>query len=420
MTLAEVGLYMKKLIVAACAALLVCACSSAPTDSSPSGVSAPIADLPRSLTGGEQKIISAANDFSWALFARVANTPKDVNVFVSPLSASMSLAMAMNGTANSTYDQMRTTLAYGSATDAEINGSYKSAIALLRSLDNTTDIRIANSIWYDKAFQVKQTFIDVSKASFDASVTPLDFKSAASVATINDWVNTATVGAIPKIIDQIDASQVMFLINAIYFKGSWRQKFDPAETVDAPFHGIAGDETMKLMHRIGALRFVYRSDLAAAEIFYGDSAFSMTVVMPQGTATIDNVASQLTNNAAWTALLAQMNTAKRIDLFLPRLKLEWERKLKPDLVALGMRDAFSDGIADFSRLTTQSVVISEVKQKTYVDINEEGTTAAAVTNTEISVTSATPQFRVERPFIFVIRERLTGTILFMGKIVRMP
>src|SRR5436190_20760194 len=123
---------------------------------------------------------------------------------------------------------MRTALAFGTASDADINASYKSLIALLRGLDPSVDFRIANSIWYRNGFPFNQTFLDAGATWFDAKVGALDFAQPAAVTTINDWVSTATNGKIPKIIDQIASDQVMFLINAIYFKGSWRDKFDPA------------------------------------------------------------------------------------------------------------------------------------------------------------------------------------------------
>lgn len=407
--------------VAALGALaLLSACSSS-TEPAPGTQSAPLDNLPRQLTAGEQSLVTAANDFSFALFREVASANKDSNVFASPLSASMALGMAMNGAAGPTYTQMRTALAFGTATDDDINASYKSLITLLRGLDPSVDFRIANSIWYRSGFPFNQSFLDLSKSAFDATVAGLDFSSPAAVNTINDWVSTATNAKIPKIIDQIESDQVMFLINAIYFKGSWRDKFDPAETKDDVFHGIAGDQPMRLMHRRGTMRFLFRQDLAAVDLPYGNSAYTMTVILPQSGTSVDQLASSLTT-ATWTTLTSQFHDFTS-DVWIPRLKLEWQRELNDDLKALGMHDAFVPDGADFTRMSTtrgHNLFIDKVKQKTYVDINEEGTEAAAVTSVGISVTSLPPSIRVDRPFLFVIRERLSGTIVFMGKIVRMP
>jgi serpin B len=213
----------------------------------------------------------------------------------------------------------------------------------------------------------------------------------------------------------------MFLINAIYFKGSWRDKFDPAETKDDTFHGIAGDQPVKLMHRHGKLSFAFNTQFTAADLPYGNSTYSMTVLLPNPGTTIDQLAASL-QSGAWTSWIGQFHEMST-DIWLPKLKLEWQRDLNDDLKAMGMRDAFIPDGADFTRMSStqgRHLFIDKVKQKTYVDINEEGTEAAAVTSVGISLTSLPPQLRVDRPYIFVIRERLSGTILFMGKIVRMP
>ncbi len=411
---------IKRTVAAASLALVVAACSSS-TAPSPGSQAAPVDKLPRQLTAGEQTIVSAANDFSFGLFRQIAAAKKDSNAFTSPLSASMALGMTMNGASGATYTQMKSTLGFGSTTDADINASYKSLIALLRGLDPTVDFRIANSIWYRSGFPFEQPFLDVSKSAFDATVTGLDFSSPSAVTAINDWVSTATAAKIPKIIDKIDGDQVMFLINAIYFKGSWRDKFDPAETKDDTFHGIAGDQPMKLMHRHGKLSFAFTTQFAAADMPYGNSAYSMTVLLPNPGTTIDQLAASL-QSSTWTTWMGQFHEMTT-DIWMPKLKLEWQRELNDDLKAMGMRDAFIPDGADFTRMSStqgRHLYIDKVKQKTYVDINEEGTEAAAVTSVGISVTSLPPSLRVDRPFIFVIRERLSGTILFMGKIVRMP
>jgi len=168
------------------------------------------------------------------------------------------------------------------------------------------------------------------------------------------------------------------------------------------------------------MKYLQTADFHAVDLPYGNSAYAMTVVLPNEGRSIDAVAASL-QNAAWTEWIGQLRDAE-VDLYLPRLKLAWERALIPDLQSLGMRAAFVAGGADFTRLSPagRQLFISVVKQKTYVDVDEEGTEAAAVTNVGISFVSmpARVSFRVDRPFIFVLRERLSGTILFMGRIVR--
>ena len=412
---------LSRLVIPTAVALVAaCTSSTGPGTDEPS----PALDaLPRALTAGEQRVIGAANDFSFALFRRLNAAQQNDNVFTSPLSASMALGMAMNGAAGTTYDEMRSTLGFGAAaTETEIGESYKSLIALLRGLDPAVDFRIANSIWYRTGFPVNQSFLDAGRNWFDARASAIDFGSPTAVPTINDWVSTATAGKIPTILDTIRGDQVMFLINAIYFKGSWRTKFDPAVTIDAPFRGVGGEQPAKLMHREGTMKYLQTGDFQAVDLPYGNNAYSMTVVLPNEGRSVDAVAASL-ESSPWTQWTAQFRDAE-VDLHLPRFKLAWERGLIPDLQSLGMQAAFVPGGADFTRLSPagRELFISVVKQKTYVDVNEEGTEAAAVTNVGISRVSMPVRvpFRVDRPFIFVLRERLSGTILFMGKIVRMP
>jgi serpin B len=415
--------HLSRSIVAAAVLALAAGCQTILEPAPPPGSQIPeLQTLPRSLSAAEQSLISSSNSFSFALFRQVVAASKDSNVFASPLSADMALGMTMGGAAGATYDQMRATLGFGTASDADINLSYQGLLALLTTIDPTSDIRVANSIWYRNGFPFNQSFLDASKANFNASVKGLDFAQPAAVTSINDWVSTATSGKILTIIDKISADQVMFLINAIYFKGNWRDRFDAAETKDDVFHGVVGNQPMRLMHRHGTLRLLSRSDLTAVDLPYGNGAYSMTVLLPATTSSVDQVAATLTPDA-WNALVGQLHEVTS-DLWMPKLKLEWERTLNGDLKALGMRDAFIPDGADFTRMSPRglNLYIDKVKQKTYVDINEEGTEAAAVTAVGITTTAAiiNPQFRADHPFIFVIRERLTGTIMFMGKIVRMP
>ena len=407
---------------AATALGLLTACGST-TDPGTGGTRpAALQALPRALTASEQKVIGAANDFSFSLFRQVSSAQQGANVFTSPLSASMALGMTMNGAANATYDQMRAALAFGGASETDINQGYKSLIALLRGLDASVDFRIANSVWYRTGFPFNQTFLDASATWFDAQVTALDFASPSAVTTINTWVSSATAAKIPKIVDQISSDQVMLLINAIYFKGSWRDKFDATKTIDAPFHGIVGDRSAKLMHRNATIAYLGTADFDAADLPYGNSAFSMTVLLPKAGKNIETIASGI-QGTDWATWAAQFHDAT-MDLYLPRFTFSWERTLNDDLKALGMRDAFAASGADFTRMSPRGreLYISFVKQKTFVDVNEEGTEAAAATSVGVSVTSAPVPvvIRVDRPFLFVIRERLSGTVLFIGKVVTLP
>jgi serine protease inhibitor len=412
-------------ISVACAA--ACHDSTSPRIASTQPAPATLTQLPRALTPAEAAVRDAANAFSFALWGKVNAAQPDTNVFLSPLSASFSLGMALNGAAGVTYDQMHGALQFGTSSLGDINASYKSLIALLQSLDPTVKMQVANSIWYRAGFPVLPSFIDSTTANFGATVQGLNFSDQqSSLATINGWASNATNGKIPTVLDEIDGQAEMFLMNAIYFKGSWRSQFDPAQTATATFTPAVGaPQSMQLMHQLSALNYAVTPAFQAVDLSYGDSAFAMTVLLPTAGTSVETLAASLTP-ASWQTIVASLRPLEQVDLSFPKITLGYKRRLNPDLQALGMIEPFDSNGADFTRMASapaaSSLYISFVQQDSYVDINEEGTEAAAVTVTGIFTTAEQipPVVRVDHPYIVVIRERLTGTVLFMGKVVRMP
>jgi serine protease inhibitor len=403
------------------AAVAACRSPSAPGDSD---TPEPITALPRALSASEQGLIGASNTFGFNLFGAINKTYAGRNLFISPLSASMALGMTMNGANGTTLDEMRSTLGYGTSSLADIDAAYRSLIDLLRGLDKRVDFKLANSIWYRAGFPFEASFLQTTRDYFDATVTGLDFAAPSAPATINAWVQTATNGKIPTIVDgPIRDDLVMFLINAIYFKGSWTAQFDKAKTRADQFTTGGGTKVpVTMMERSAPARYGETGGAQVVDLPYGGGAFSMTIVLPPQGRSVDDFVATL-DAARWTELTGPLRDATKLHLFMPKFRLEWKEELSAQLKALGMRAAFAD--ADFtgmSRSAGRSLVISEVKQKTFVDIYEEGTEAAAVTSVSIGVTAApiNPVVRVDRPFIFAIRERLSGTVLFLGKIAQPP
>jgi len=381
--------------------------------------------LPRQLTPAEQNVLVAANAYSFGLWGTINRAQRDSNVFISPLSASFALGMTMNGAAGQTYNEMRSALQFGTASLASIDSGYKSLIALLTGLDASTTMQIANSIFYRKDFPFNQSFLSDASTWFAADVKAQDFNDGpGTLSAVNGWANEKTHGRIPVVLGQVDPQDVMYLLNAIYFKGLWRDKFDPAATRDAPFHPSTGsDQPAKLMFRQGTMPYVETNTYQAVDLAYGDSAFTMTVLLPKAGSDVEQVAASLTPDA-WQTLTSSFR-ARQIALSFPKITFSWKRKLKDDMKALGMVSAFVPDGADFTQMSTSAgkkLYISLLQQNTFVAIDEEGTEAAAVTIVGITTTSApaVTEMRVDRPYIFVIRERLSGTILFMGKIARLP
>lgn len=381
-------------------------------------------DLPRPLSSAETRLVDAGNQFTFDLFREATRAlPSDSNAFLSPLSASMVLGMTLNGARAETFDAVRAALRVGVAAQAEINQGYRDLLQLLLGLDAKTEVQVANSMWARSGFVLLPAFVDAGRTYFGAEIRSLDFASPAAVPTINTWVDQQTKGRIPKLLDQIEPEEVLLLINAIYFKGRWRAPFDPKLTQPAPFTGADGRvrSVPTMSQSAGSLLHAATSDYEAADLLYGNGAFAMTVVLPREGTTPAQVLEGL-NPAAWLALSAQFQ-ANQMTVALPKFRLEYTRRMNDDLAALGMGIAFDPTRADLSGIADvapERLYLTEVLQKTFVEVNEEGTEAAAATKASVGVTSAPPAFVVNRPFLFAIRERLSGTILFIGQINVLP
>jgi serine protease inhibitor len=378
-----------------------------------------LTQLPRTLSAAELRIVAGGNAFAFDLLRQATRTLRpDSNAFLSPLSASMALGMALNGAAGQTLNDVQAALRLAGMTEAELNQGYRGLIPLLRALDPRTEMRIANSMWARRGLVLRQPFADAARTNFDAQVRTLDFGSPTAVQTINGWVSSETHQRIPRMLDQIGDDQVLFLINAIYFKGKWREAFDSKNTREGPFHGADGkDRSAPLMRQEKNLRYDETEDYQAADLLYGNGAFAMTVLLPKPGRTASQTLQGL-DSAAWKALTGRFHEAK-VSLTLPRFRLEYTRKLNQDLQVLGMKAAFDPSRADFSRVAEpgpEKLYLSRVDQKTFVEVNEEGTEAAAATSVGVAVASAVQVFemKVDRPFVFTIRERLSGTVLFLG------
>ena len=374
----------------------------------------------RPLTAAEVEIAGAENAFGFNLFRELIRQKPDENVIVSPLSVSMALGMALNGARGATRDSMAASLEVAGLTQDEINRAYASLIDLLSGLDPEVSFEIANSIWYRQDFEVNPAFISTNQTHFDAEVEALDFESPNAPDRINSWVDRKTRGKIEDIVDSIDPLNMMFLINAIYFKGAWTNTFDPKATQEAPFSGQDGSvRQVPMMRRELRLPYVRGNGFSAVDLPYGDSLYSMMVLLPDEGGTVEAVTSQLTDTS-WSRWVAGLQSTK-VNLALPRFKAEYEETLNDALAALGMRLAFTPFEADFSGINpAPDLHISNVKHKSFIEVNEEGTEAAAATSVEMSVTSAPTDlvyFHVNRPFVFAIRENHTGAILFIGKVL---
>lgn len=383
-----------------------------------SGITNPVV---RELTPLEKQLVSSSSEFGFNLFKKINKVEAQNNIFISPLSVSMALGMALNGASGTTYDAMKSTLEFSSLTKQQINETYQSLIGLLTKSDPKVTFNIANSIWYKNTFNFKKEFIDVNKKYFNAEVESLDFTNNNSVNIINNWVNEKTNGKISKIVEKIPQNIIMYLINAIYFKGTWKYEFNKKSTQQDIFNDINGNQiTCNMMAQKNKFLYYSNSDLQIIDLPYGNENFSMVVILPAWGKNVNEVIEQLDKNT-WNNYLSNLKKEEGT-IQLPKFKLENKYLLNKVLKQLGMEIAFDKGKADFTNMNKSGgIYIDEVLHKTFVQVDEEGTEATAVTSVSFGVTSAGGNgflMRVDRPFVFIIKEKNSNSILFMGKVIK--
>ncbi|MEE4311061.1 MAG: serpin family protein, partial [candidate division KSB1 bacterium] len=303
----------------------------------------------------------------------------------------------------------------------EINESYRSLLELLGSMDPKVIFDIANSIWYRQGYSVEQDFLTVNRDYFDAQVQALDFASASAPDIINRWVNDSTNGKIKKMLSEIPGDAVMYLINAIYFKGIWSNEFEKKMTRDDEFITLSGERIpCRMMHLKEHFKYFETDQFQAIDMPYGYGDFSMTILLPQAGVDINDFISNISSDD-WNMWMPRFSSQEGT-IEMPKFTMEYESSLNDVLKSLGMAIAFTPGEANFSKINKENnLFISNVKHKSYVKVDEEGTEAAAATSVEISLTSVRSTdfyMRVDRPFVFAIRENRSQTILFIGKMMQ--
>ncbi|RFZ83388.1 serpin family protein [Mucilaginibacter terrenus] len=371
------------------------------------------------LTATEQQKVAADNKFTLKLFKGIGLADSiDHNVFMSPLSVSFAMAMTANGAKGATLDSINKVMEFTGFTRDDVNNYYNKLVTDLPQLDPNTKLNIANSIWYRQGFNVLPDFISVNTTKYQAQVQALDFGSASAKNTINDWVSGKTNGKIPTIINAIPTEVQMYLINAIYFKSTWKAKFDAANTAKKPFY-LQGGGTVQadLMSKEGLeykTNFIPADSTRIAEIPYVHDKYSMVIVLPGANKTVKQVLSGLTADKwqSWMSGLYQLKGR----VIMPKFKFSYGKTLNQPLSSLGMSLPFSNS-ADLSGINGNGgLKITEVMHKAFVEVNEEGTEAAAATSVSVGVTAPapSPDLVLDRPFMFAIREMKTGLIIFAG------
>ncbi len=369
------------------------------------------------LSDAELAAVTQTNDFAINLFRTQAGMDSKV---VSPVSVAYLMGMLANGANGVTKDEIMKTLCLDGTSLQTLNDTYKSIIDMASRLDRQTKINIANCIAVNKQITLNSNYVSTMQSLYGANVESLDFASPKALSKINGWCAKQTDGMIPKIVDALDPGTAAVLMNAIYFNGSWANKFDKAGTKSVNFHGYTRDiKKVQMMHQSHKFRYIDNNDYAAVTLPYGNGAYAMTVILPAEGKSTSDIVSLLSAKS-----LAEMKQSMKeclVDLKLPRFSITTETQLNKPISDLGAPSMFMAGKADFSKMADASMYVSAMLQKAKIEVSEEGTKAAAVTAAVMMMASLHTDeprrvnFHADRPFIYIITECSTNTIFFMGQ-----
>jgi serpin B len=375
----------------------------------------------QALAADTREVVTGNTAFATDLYAKLKN--EKGNLFFSPYSISTALAMTLAGARGDTAQQMADVLHLEVPQD-RLHPTFAGLEAELNAVQKKgkVQISVANSLWPQKDYPFLPEYVGLLKKYYGSSVTPVDYVGATEAArkTINDWVEQKTHRKITDLIKpgMLDSLTRLVLANAIYFKGNWASQFDPKQTSEQAFH-VASDKDVKcrLMNRKATYGYAETPDLQVLELPYAGDDLSMIVLLPRNTDGVGVLENELTaaKLADWTRALRE----REVVVSLPKFKLTCEFSLRKTLVAMGITDAFSSK-ANFSGMDgSRSLFISAVVHKAFVDVNEEGTEAAAATAVIAkarALAAETPVFRADHPFVFLIRDKHSGSILFLGRV----
>lgn len=368
-------------------------------------------------------IVERTNDFGFNLYKNLALNNE--NIMISPVSVSLALEMAYNGAAGETREEMAKALNIQGIDGETLNKNNQALLYLLTMADPKLRLDIANSIWLQQGFEFSQVFLNTVTQAYQAEAQTLDFSDPRSVDTINKWVKAKTQDAIEEIVvPPIDSQTIMFLINAVYFKGPWTDPFEKEATSDQPF--IRGDQQtvmVPMMFKNASFDYFKNANFEALRLPYGEAErIAMVLFLPDEDSDLNAFQQQLNekNWSDWMTLFEKKEGA----VILPKFKIDYEENLNQALSDLGMGIAFEEGESDFSKMVAEEskdqIKISQVKHKTFIEVDELGTEAAAVTSVEMSLTSMPMndfELKFDRPFFYAIQDSETGAIIFMGSIL---
>ena len=428
------NIYLSAVVITVAGMLTGCASSELP-DSLPDNyvVNMVIPEQQIQLTGEQQAFAVANNQFAFNFFNRINAIDGTKSSFCSPISVSYLLGMLQSGATGETRQQIQRVLGMATEEPTAINGYFAKLMDEMQTLDPQVTLNIANSIFVNKdKATTKQAFAADMERYYQATIDNLDFSNPSSVNIINDWCNDKTKGMIPKIIDEIGKNAVMYLLNAIYFKADWTEKFEEKYTRNETFRTITGkSKEIPMMHQRVRARFGECPDYTSIYLPYGKGAFTMTIVLPNEGKTIDDILPRIGYDHLLPKFCGVGETYQEgicdVDVKIPRFETATEMEELPDILSeMGMPLAFNSEFAEFTGMVNEGTLyVDKMKQKAKIEVNEEGSKAAAVTIAEMGFATAVGpsqntvyekrDFHANRPFVYLIKERGSGIVLFIGK-----
>ncbi len=404
---------MRKNVLLMIVSLLMMACNNDDTQVSPYNPYKERVDIP--LTTAELSMVNQNNQFAFNLFRNVAANTDHVNFTISPFSIQILLSMISNGSHGETASQINNMLGYADFAVQDINNYNKKMSHDLLEVDPSTQLTMANSIWIDKDYSLKPSFIDVNKVNYNAEVSSLDFADNNAASIINQWCASQTNNLIKEPLKSVDSQTQLMLMNAIYFKGEWSEKFKKSNTERAIFYAVDGSKnTVNMMNDYATVLSYVTDHFKMFEKNYGNEAFSMVVIVPNDKDAMSEVVNDVLTPTYWNNIMDKMQDGK-IDIGLPKFRLNFSDSMVDYLKKMGMVNAF-DTSADFSGITDGGLVLNLLQQDLHIEVNEEGTEAAVISMGGNIGSAGNKQIIADRPFIFLIKEKSTGIILFMGRI----
>ena len=368
-----------------------------------------------SLTRSEQELVTANNDFAFNLF-RVADAQN--STILSPISITYALGMLNNGAAGDTQAQINKVLGFGETGAEGINAFCKKMLTEAPNLDKSTKVLISNTIYMNKGYELKPLFVSKANDCYHAEPETRNFADGKTLDVINQWASDHTEKMIEKVLDKdsFDPSAISYLLNAIYFKGAWTEKFDKENTRDEAFMMETGEEKqLPIMHQEQEFYYAEDDDCQVLRLPYGNKAYSMTILLPKEGKTVRDLVKTL-NKDTWERY--QRIGSAIVDVKLPRFESNTDLTLDKIMATLGMPNAFNPNLAEFPEFCNVPTYIDMMKQVARIKVNEEGTEAAAVTVIFVKLANAAPRrvsFHATRPFLYIISEQSTGAIFFIGQ-----